>query len=70
MLKMDLSNRFRAKMGLSMNVCVPEILIEGSEQQILTMLESEYTKIVLEVLTQSGVPVPNAGDTPMGDDDK
>ena len=31
MLTMDLSNRFRAKMGLNMNVCVPAILIEGSE---------------------------------------
>ena len=31
MLKMDLSNRFRAKLGLTMNVSVPEILIENSE---------------------------------------
>ena len=50
-LQLNISNRFRSKMGLTMEVCVPEILLEGSEEQILTMLESEYTKMLLEVLT-------------------
>ena len=68
---MELSNRFRSKLGLSMQVCVPEILLEGSTMQILTTLESEYTKLLLETLTQRGVITPGE-DTPMGEpaDDK
>ena len=30
-LQIELSNRFRSKMGLTMQVYVPEILLEGSE---------------------------------------
>lgn len=63
---MELSNRFRSKLGLSMQVCVPEILLEGSTMQILTTLESEYTKLLLETLTQRGVITPGE-DTPMGE---
>ena len=66
-LQMELSNRFRSKLGLSMRVCVPEILLEGSTMQILTTLESEYTKLLLETLTQRGAVTPGGGDILMGE---
>lgn len=56
-LKRDILVRFRTILGLPEDFRVPEIITEGCDHKLMTMLESEYTQMLLEILVKKGTPI-------------
>lgn len=58
--KGTIETQFRIQMGIELKVKVPDALVKESEQQLKSVLEAEYTQILLDVLAQKGAQVPDS----------